>query len=406
MEMPRLRWAVCLIALPMMGCELNTTQLSLGEVIVITAIAMPVVLSIAVIFFWMRDSQSVNDNSGNATQVKGDKNTIINIIIQNLLQLFQQSEVPGKGASKVRKLRKRASKALNKGELQRAREYLSAAEKLDIEAFEQLESAARQRRSSAAESTATRATIEKLQINPASYSEAARLYGLAAGYVDSVDAELARKYRKNQADVLYELGDEFGDNEALQEAIDLLRRLVTETDRRRDAEDWARIQNSIGNALRILGERESGTAHLEEAVAAYRAALEEYTRKRVPLDWAMTQNNLGAVLQTLGERESGTAHLEEAVAAYRAALEEYTRERVPLDWAGTQNNLGVVLQTLGGRESGTARLEEAVAACHAALEVYELSGTSHYANMARRNLARAEALLAAITGKAVTHNVL
>ena len=129
-----------------------------------------------------------------------------------------------------------------------------------------------------------------------------------------------------------------------------------------------RLQNNLGNVLRILGAQESGTARLEEAVAAYRAALEECTRDRAPLQWAMTQNNLGIALKTLGERESGTARLEEAVAAYHAALEEYTPDRVPLQWAMTQMNLGNVLATLGAREGGTARLEEAVAAYRAALE--------------------------------------
>jgi tetratricopeptide (TPR) repeat protein len=107
----------------------------------------------------------------------------------------------------------------------------------------------------------------------------------------------------------------------------------------------------------------------------------------------MTQNNLGTALSTLGERESGTARLEEAVAAYRAALEERTRARVPLDWAMTQNNLGTALRALGGRESGTARLEEAVVAYRDALSIFESAGAAFFVDVARRNLARVDALL-------------
>jgi len=70
----------------------------------------------------------------------------------------------------------------------------------------------------------------------------------------------------------------------------------------------------------MLGQRESGTARLKEAVAAYRAALEERTRERVPLDWARTQNSLGNALRILGERENGTARLQEAVAAWELCL--------------------------------------------------------------------------------------
>ena len=138
---------------------------------------------------------------------------------------------------------------------------------------------------------------------------------------------------------------------------------ATEPDDRR-----ARLQLSLGNALRTLGERESGTERLEQAVAAFHAALKELTRERVPLDWATTKTNLGNALVVLGGRESGTERLEQAVAAYRDALKVRTRERVPLGWAMTQNNLGHALRILGARESGTERLEQAVAAFHAALK--------------------------------------
>jgi tetratricopeptide (TPR) repeat protein len=166
------------------------------------------------------------------------------------------------------------------------------------------------------------------------------------------------------------IGEQAGDNLALEEAEAAYRAALEERTRDRVPLDWAMTQNALGNALQALGARESGTARLEEAAAAYRSALEEYTRQRVPLDWAMTQNNLGTALYTLGERESGTARLEEAVVAYRAALEERTRDRVPLDWAMTQTNLGSALSVLGERESGAARLEEAVAAYRAALTEY------------------------------------
>ena len=52
---------------------------------------------------------------------------------------------------------------------------------------------------------------------------------------------------------------------------------------------------------------------LHDAIAAYRMVLDLAYRERVPLDWAMTQNNFGTALRTLGQRESGTARLEEAV---------------------------------------------------------------------------------------------
>jgi len=211
---------------------------------------------------------------------------------------------------------------------------------------------------------AERARIARLSLR---YREAAALHAEAAELL-AFDAAASWAALIEAADVLSQHGDEFGDNEALREAIATYGGALAVAPRERVPLHWAMTQNNLGTALQTLGEREAGTARLEAAVAAYRAALEERTRERVPLDWAMTQNNLGRALDALGERNSGTARLEEAVVAYRAALEERTRERAPLDWAMTQSNLGTALRTLGAREAGTARLVEAVAAYRAALE--------------------------------------
>jgi tetratricopeptide (TPR) repeat protein len=209
------------------------------------------------------------------------------------------------------------------------------------------------------------ARVDDLQL---SYRSAAAKYAEAAALMGPLDTPQQWRFLLGQADQLYKQGDEFGDNAALVEAIDVYRRCLTLAPRSERPLDWARTQNDLGNTLRVIGERESGTARLEEAVSAYREALNELTRARVPLDWAGTQVNLGNALFRLGERESGTARLEDAVAAYREALQEYTRARVPLEWARSQNNLGAALRVLAERESSTARLEEAVAAYREALQ--------------------------------------
>ena len=201
--------------------------------------------------------------------------------------------------------------------------------------------------------------------------------------------------QNNLGNALSRLGEREEGTERLKQAVAAYRTALEVRTRERVPLDWAMTQNNLGGALLRLGEREEGTGRLEKAIAAYRGALEVRTRERVPLDWATTQSNLGVALQALGEREEGTERLEQALAAYRAALEVRTRERVPLDWATTQNNLGNALRALGEREEGTERLEQAVAAYRAALEVFEPARAQHYARKARRNLARAEALVAA-----------
>jgi tetratricopeptide (TPR) repeat protein len=272
----------------------------------------------------------------------------------------------------ARNLVSQAKTEIEAGHLEHAHELLHQATQAQIAAAQQ----ARQLRAQAqlaedsemlgaASSTATEGDVALTERH---YTQAAELFGQAAGYVPAGHLADHLGYLDRQAYALERQGDERGDNDALNNSIQLYRQILEETTRERVPLDWAMTQHNLGNALKALGERQSGTAQLEAAIAAYRAVLEELTRERVPLDWAATQNNLGLVLERLGQRQSGTAQLEAAVAAYRAALEERTRERVPLDWAATQNNLGNALERLGERQSGTAQLETAVAAYRAALE--------------------------------------
>ncbi|MGC2224530.1 MAG: tetratricopeptide repeat protein [Methylocella sp.] len=237
---------------------------------------------------------------------------------------------------------------------------------------------------------AQEARVDDLQF---AYRTAAGKYAEAAGLVAPFDTEQQWRFLLDQAGELYKQGEEFGDNAALTEAIDVYRRCLALAPRSDRPLDWAATQNNLGNALRKLGERESEAARLEEAVAAYREALQELTRERVPLQWAMAQNNLGSALFRLGERESGTARLEEAVAAFREALQERTRGRVPLDWAMTQMRLGVAVETLGERESETARLDEAITAYRGALQESTRQRVPLYWAMIQNNLGGALAKL-------------
>ena len=131
-------------------------------------------------------------------------------------------------------------------------------------------------------------------------------------------------------------------------------------------EQWAALQNNLGNAYlyRIRGER---AENLEAAIRCYLAALEVYTRQAFPKQWAATQNNLGEAYR---ERIRGdkAENLEVAIRCYLAALEVRTREIFPSDWATTQNNLGIAYSNRIRRERAE-NLEVAIRCYLAALEV-------------------------------------
>ena len=70
---------------------------------------------------------------------------------------------------------------------------------------------------------------------------------------------------------------------------------------------------------------------LNEVVGAYREALKVYTREQLPQDWAAMQNNLGNALSDQAGRSEGAEAvrlLNEAVNAYREALKVYTEEHL------------------------------------------------------------------------------
>jgi tetratricopeptide (TPR) repeat protein len=181
--------------------------------------------------------------------------------------------------------------------------------------------------------------------------------------------------RVNLGDALMLLGSQSGENEPLEEAIEIYREALTELPRERSPRDWARAQNGLGISLWLLGSRQGDTEMLEEAIAAYHMALTERAQVHEPLEWAQTYNDLGNTLATLGQLKSGTKRLEEAVQAYETALLERTIEAKPLDWAQTKNNLGVALWYLGQREGSTKRLEEAVATLKASFKIYNRQKT-------------------------------
>jgi tetratricopeptide (TPR) repeat protein len=194
------------------------------------------------------------------------------------------------------------------------------------------------------------------------YRRAAELFAQAAA-TPALEVTWQWQYQIERASILEDLGREFGDNAALAQAIELyettLLALAPRTER---PDDWATVQNSLGNALGMLGQRQRGTWMLERSITAFENALSERSRERVPLDWAATQNNLGNTLGILAQRQGDTEMLEKAIEAFERALEVRTQAQTPQDWATTQNNLGAALLTVGQRKKDTKILKKAVGA--------------------------------------------
>jgi tetratricopeptide (TPR) repeat protein len=253
------------------------------------------------------------------------------------------------------------------------------------------------------------ATRHEYQTSAVYYAEAAATPGLGT--------EMQWHYQKERASALLDLGREFANVEALQQAVSLLdnevlelapgaqhpgSRTVTmqllgnalgilgnrqggtrnlenaisvfeetlaELDQQHSPIEWSEAQNSLGNALGILGHRLGDEDMLTKSVAAFENALEERTRWRAPREWASTQNNLAAILQSQGQRKKDPRTLKRSVEAYKDVLEVWTKELMPLEWATTMDNLGTALRLLGEHRKGPRTLEQSVAAYNSALSI-------------------------------------
>src|SRR5262249_38451758 len=85
--------------------------------------------------------------------------------------------------------------------------------------------------------------------------------------------------------------------------------------------EWAQLQQGLGNALAWLGYREGSTARIEEAIAAYEPVLTETMRKRLPLEWAMGAVSQGVTFMELAERVGDVRSAQTAVTKLSMALE-------------------------------------------------------------------------------------
>jgi hypothetical protein len=109
----------------------------------------------------------------------------------------------------------------------------------------------------AAQTTAQRGDVALTRLR---YLDAAQRFAEAAVKVPQGHEDERWKYLNEEADALYQQGDEFGDNAAALSAIERYRRLAGARPRNVFPRDWAMTQMHLGKALETLGEREGGTA--------------------------------------------------------------------------------------------------------------------------------------------------
>ncbi|HSV28670.1 MAG TPA: hypothetical protein VLL76_03900, partial [Candidatus Omnitrophota bacterium] len=156
--------------------------------------------------------------------------------------------------------------------------------------------------------------------------------------------------------------------------------------------EWAGTQTRLGTALYRLDLITGDTELLRQAVQVLQGALTVYSRTETPQRWADIMHTLAQVLEVYGDQIRSAEVLRRAIDACDQVLEIRTRERTPLAWASIQNTLGSALFMLDKHTEGGRHLPDAIAAFHGALEVFQAHGRKGPAQVAARNLAKAQKL--------------
>jgi tetratricopeptide (TPR) repeat protein len=272
-----------------------------------------------------------------------------------------------------------------------------------------------------AENIAELAMLYRLHPTPYYYREAARDFGRASALAEAFEDQ-ALRYRYWQARTLYDLGEEFGDTDALKESMALGRKTLAVFERRlnefdtqsppmsQDTQqpfepsfgvienseiatlrmkktvssfrdrlkkqthdemrlDWAQCRRHIGKVAQSLGERLNDKAYLEEAANCYRDAIRVYANAPMAQEWAMTKMKMGGVLLRLSRLTKDTTHAANACIAFERAMTIFTRNRTPETWAELQCMLGASLTYLGERKHDNKALQRAITASREALKV-------------------------------------
>jgi hypothetical protein len=140
---------------------------------------------------------------------------------------------------RVQALRQKAGVQIGAGDFAGVDATLADAERLDLIVIEELESSAERRRTSAAITRAERAAAARLRLD---YRAESAHYHAAAEIV-ATDAAAVWTYRLREASALNDHGREFGDNQALRDAIAVYRATMPLAPRTERPLDWAATQN-------------------------------------------------------------------------------------------------------------------------------------------------------------------
>lgn len=281
----------------------------------------------------------------------------------------------------VKQLKREAIEQLKLGNFMEADKKLAEAEACDLSSLQVIETLARSRRLSAAETRGQRGLAALLRANPEAYREAARHFAEADEIASIADTYVSIEWKIMQANALYQLGEEFGRNDALIDSIALYEDAKGSLSAKKQPKLWLMTVSNLGSALRMLGMRTGDWSLLEQAARVFQSIIKHSDWTSHPDDWVTTRVNLSATLIALGELDRSTHKINRAIKHCREVIRNDVKTAFPVQWALAQTNLGCALCILADKDNRSANLHGAVSALREASEMFaERKRTIEWAN--------------------------
>ncbi len=161
-------------------------------------------------------------------------------------------------------------------------------------------------------------------------------------------------------------------------------------------EDWATLQESLGDALVSQANAPLTIGDVDQGINAYQQALIVLTREHALERFIAIQTKIGSAQMSAYTASRDAARLQSAHTAYRGALDASPPETRPLDWSDAQLNLGRVYLEVAKIDGRWTTAAMASATMEVAVEILDAQaqprrwGIAHlYLGQARLNLAQA-----------------
>lgn len=199
----------------------------------------------------------------------------------------------------------------------------------------------------------------KLDLLQFSYRAAADKLGEAAKIM-SHDKKASFDLLTRQATALQDLGELFGDDQALTESIHQWKAASSLASFDELPTENRKALNNLASALDALGERQTTNDLLDQAVTIQRELLAREMIVHESLFLATAQANLGSTLTKLGEREGNLTTLVEAAELLETAAKAIDKSTRRKDWVGVKSNIGNAYKLMGEISKNVEPLDVAI----------------------------------------------